>query len=335
MSDIITIPNNNEPLEELQFQKLQNEISLQEIEKKLKEKEFKRKTILQPTSVTILVALLGLIGAAISNFLQRNSQLEIEEKKFQYSVYQKALEAKDNITAAKILDFYIKAGLLPGENGKYSRLLEEGKNDEVPIYSGIYKNVTVPKVDNSGQLSLSNDFIKGRGTEYMLSYNAQQRLNKEELTTIVLHCTFTPNLKVTAKFLSDTISGRASAHILIDRDGKVIQQVPFNFISYHAKEYNKSSIGIELINIGQLKKTDTGYVSFYRQKVDNAKVDSNGSGIYWEKYTDAQIETAYQICKLLVNDYRINTIVGHAEINKNKTDPGPFFPIAKFRQLLK
>jgi N-acetylmuramoyl-L-alanine amidase len=323
----------NKILEDLQIKKLQNEISLQETDKKLKEKELKRKTILQPTLVTILVAVIGLIGAGITSFLQRRNQLEIEEKKFEYSVYQKALEAKDNLTAAQILDFYIKAGLLPGEERKYTRLIEEGKTEEVPVYSGIYRNTIVPQVDTSNQLSLKNHFIKGKGTEYFLSYNAKEGLTKEDLTSIVLHCSYSPNLNATAKFLTDTVAGRSSAHILIDRNGKVIQLVPFDFISYHAKEYNKSSIGIELINNGQLKKTDKGYVNIYGGKVDEEKVICDKDGVCWEKYTEAQIEAAYKICELLVNEYSIQNIVGHSEIDNRKNEPGPFFPMDKFKAL--
>ncbi|HEV7333161.1 MAG TPA: N-acetylmuramoyl-L-alanine amidase [Flavisolibacter sp.] len=326
----------NESSEKLETEKLRNEILLLKLDIGLKEKELKRKTVLQPTVVTVLVAILGLIGAAITNFLQRSNQLEIEEKKFQYSVYQKALEAKDNVTAAKILDFYIKARLLPGEDGKYSKLLEEGNVDAVPTYGGMYENIAVPEINHSGKLSLVNDFITGKGTEYMLSYNAKERLEQDALTTIVLHCSFSPSLKGTATFLSDTIRGRSSAHLLIDRNGKVIQQVPFTFISYHSnKHYNKSSIGIELINYGELKRTDTGYVSVFRRKVTNTKVVCNNEGICWEEYSPAQIETAYKICKLLVSKYSIGNIVGHSEIDKGKPDPGPFFPLAKFKSLVR
>jgi N-acetylmuramoyl-L-alanine amidase len=320
---------------DLELKKLQNEIFLQEIEKKIKEKELKRILFFQPTFVTIFVAFIGLMGAAVTSFYQQRSQLQIEEKKFQYSVYQKALEAQDNVTAAKILDFYIKAGLLPGEVGKFGKLLEEGKTDEVPVYGGIYKNVTVPGVDKSQQLTLSDNFIKGKGTEYLLSYNARKRFNQDELTTIVIHSSFSYNIQGTARFLSDTIAGKASAHILIDRDGKVIQQVPFNFLCYHAREFSKSSIGIELINIGEVRKKDAGFVDIYGKSVENSKVECNSSGICWEKYTAAQVETAFKICELLVKQYKITKIVGHAEIDKRKSDPGPFFPISRFKAIIR
>ena len=319
----------------IEFQKLNNEVELQEIDKKIKLKELNKKLILQPATITILVALIGLLGAAITNYLQRKSQLEIEERKFQYSVYQKALEAKDNIIAAKILDFYIKAGLLPGEEGKYSKLLEEGKSDEVPIYSGVYKDIKVPTISSTNQLTIENGFIVGKNTKYQLSYNTRNRLGKNDLNTIVLHCAYNPSINETAKFLSDTINGRASAHLLIDRDGSVIQQVPLNFLSFHAgKEFNNKSIGIEFINWGQITLSNGLYKTIFGQDIDKNSVECTTSGVCWEKYTPQQIEKALEICKLIFEEYNIKQIVGHNEIDKNKLDPGPFFPIDKFKSLL-
>jgi N-acetylmuramoyl-L-alanine amidase len=315
--------------------KLENDLLLQELEIRLKEKEIRKRIIFQPTFVTIFVAFLGLIGAAISNYLQRQSQLEIEEKKFQYSVYQTALGAKDNITAAKILDFYIKAKLLPGEQGKYSKLLEEGKTNEIPTYGGIYKDIKIPNVDNSEEYFLKDNFLKGKGIEYNLSYNARKRLNRNELTKIVLHSTISTNFKFTANIMADTLNGHSSAHLLIGRDGKVIQLVPFNYVSYHSGKFNTSSIGIEFLNVGPLKKTKQGYLDAYGREVDKSLVESNSSGKYWGKYTEIQIETARKICTILLKEYGINEIVGHSEIDSIKVDPGPFFPIQKFKSLIK
>jgi hypothetical protein len=305
MADDSSIVTSNN-YEELQLQKLKNEIRLQELDKDLKQKELKKRTIFEPTAVTILVALIGLSGAAITNFWQRNSQLEIEEKKFQYSVYEKALEARDNLTAARVLDFYIKAGLLPGAEGKFTKLIEQGKADEIPTYGDIYHDVPVPGIDKSESLTLSNYFIKGKGTEYHLSYNAKQRLNSSELNMIVLHSSWGGNLKGITKWLTDTTKtiGKSSAHVIIDTNGRIIQLVPFNFISYHADGYNNSSIGIEFINNGQ------------------------------NKYPEAQVEAGLTICRLLIKEYHITKIVGHSEISKFKIDPGVLFPINKFKSLV-
>jgi N-acetyl-anhydromuramyl-L-alanine amidase AmpD len=337
--DNISPQNIEERLKQLQVLELENRISLQNIEKRIKEKEARKKSFLQPATVPVFVAIIGLIGAGITSYMQRGNQLDIEDQKFRYSIYQKALEAKDNVTAARILDFYIKAELLPGEPGKYVKLLQEGKLDSLPVYSGqyrdIYKDVKLPEVSNNPKFSLSDDLVIGKGTGYMLSYNARERIDKSSLTTIVIHSAYSNDMKKTARFLADTVNGTASAHILIDRDGKVIQQVPFDYIARHAKEYNKFSIGIELINAGEITKNGEEYKTIYGSAIDASKVECNNN-ICWEKYTEAQINAAYDICELLVRQYNIKTIVGHYEIDaKRKKDPGPFFPMEKFKGLVK
>ncbi len=57
---------------------------------------------------------------------------------------------------------------------------------------------------------------------------------------------------------------KASAHIVIDRDGAVEQVLPFNKVTWHAgrsrwrglKGLNAHSIGIELVNAGPLQQSN-------------------------------------------------------------------------------
>ena len=56
---------------------------------------------------------------------------------------------------------------------------------------------------------------------------------------------------------------------------------------------------------------------------------------YWHSYTEVQIEACRQVCELLIGKYGINLIVGHEEIAPGrKQDPGPAFPLDKFRDRL-
>ncbi|MBC7850632.1 MAG: N-acetylmuramoyl-L-alanine amidase, partial [Chitinophagaceae bacterium] len=63
-------------------------------------------------------------------------------------------------------------------------------------------------------------------------------------------------------------NAKASAHLLIARDGTVTQFAPFNTITWHAGDsqwtgligLNRYSIGIELVNAGRLQKTGNNYV---------------------------------------------------------------------------
>lgn len=102
-------------------------------------------------------------------------------------------------------------------------------------------------------------------------------------------------------------SVRVSAHLLIRRNGHVIQYVPFEKRAWHAgesqwnneKSCNNFSIGIELEGSDHTEFTELQY-----------KKLSNVINYLLEKYP--------MITK--------NNICGHADIAPNrKTDPGPYF----------
>lgn len=109
---------------------------------------------------------------------------------------------------------------------------------------------------------------------------------------------------------------RVSSHLLIRRDGTVIQYVPFDRKAWHAgrshfegrDECNEFSIGIEL------EGTDD------------------------REFTPIQYERLSGITRLLLQHYpRITTarIAGHSDIAPGrKTDPGPCFDWARYRASL-
>ncbi len=112
---------------------------------------------------------------------------------------------------------------------------------------------------------------------------------------------------------SDLADLRVSSHLLITRDGGVIQFVPFNKRAWHAGESsyqgrmhcNDFSIGIELEG-----------------------TDESG-------YTERQYRNLAAICHLLCSFYGIplEHLAGHSEIAAGrKTDPGPSFDWSVLRQ---
>ena len=113
-----------------------------------------------------------------------------------------------------------------------------------------------------------------------------------------------------------TIEGmQVSAHLLILRTGEVIQFVNLNDRAWHAgrssylsvPECNDYSIGIELEGSDDLP------------------------------FEDAQYQSLVEVVHTLVQSYpKIqNHIAGHSDIApKRKTDPGPYFNWALFRQML-
>lgn len=142
---------------------------------------------------------------------------------------------------------------------------------------------------------------------------------------------------------------KASAHVVIGRDGVITQLVPFDTVAWHAGAsshggrtgYNKLSIGIELDNPGRLKRTEGGdYVSAFGRKYPpqqviaavhrNERVES-----FWLSYTEEQIEATFALCIALCATYQVWEILGHEEIAPGrKDDPGPAFPLDRLRQRL-
>ncbi len=155
----------------------------------------------------------------------------------------------------------------------------------------------------------------------------------------------------------DTFSNprtNVSAQVTIDTDGTIYQHVPFNVRAWHAgpssfggySGLNGHSVGIELVNPGYLRKLDDGrFIDAYEDiyspdkvgpviQADHPRV---GSGtFYWPAYTKPQIGAAMEVVAELVDSYPIMDIVTHEEIDNRgwKTDPGPAFPMNRFKSLL-
>ena len=106
---------------------------------------------------------------------------------------------------------------------------------------------------------------------------------------------------------------RVSSHLLIRRDGEIVQYVPFRKRAWHAGDScyrgrmacNDFSIGIEL------------------------------EGQDDEPYTDVQYEVLAGVVKALIEAFpglSANTLVGHCDISpQRKTDPGPAFDWQRLR----
>jgi len=158
--------------------------------------------------------------------------------------------------------------------------------------------------------------------------------------TIVIHYTAGSSLTSSASWLRNP-QANASAHLVVGKNGQVVQLAPFNIKTWHAGRsswkgrsgLNQYSIGIEIDNAGVLKQSPDGYYTNFSKKVDSEnvviakhKLDSEIKG--WEAYTEEQIYVVEQICLALKAAYPIAEIVGHEDIAPSrKRDPGPAFPM--------
>jgi N-acetylmuramoyl-L-alanine amidase len=66
------------------------------------------------------------------------------------------------------------------------------------------------------------------------------------------------------------------------------------------------------------------------------KNEPTGPELWWEPWSETQLATTESICKWLVENIpTIKYIVGHDEASPHrKQDPGPAFPMARFRSIL-
>ena len=141
--------------------------------------------------------------------------------------------------------------------------------------------------------------------------------------TIVLHYTAGSNGLASAHYLTRP-DVTASAHLVIDRKGDIIQLVPFNVEAWHAGKsfhlgrinLNRYSIGIELDNLGKLRREGERFIAD----------EANGQPTYWHRYTDEQLKTVVLVCLLLMDRYPIRYLLRHSDITPRKIDPGPAFP---------
>lgn len=163
-------------------------------------------------------------------------------------------------------------------------------------------------------------------------------------TILVMHFTAGSSAQESISWLANP-AAKASAHIVIGRDGKVTQMVPFNVIAWHAGQsqwrgingLNTHSIGIELDNPGRLTKRDGVWRADFGGRFADADVlvathknETRSSG--WFKYPEAQMAVAREVAKAIIQAYGLKEIVGHDDISPGrKVDPGPAFAMAEFR----
>ena len=166
----------------------------------------------------------------------------------------------------------------------------------------------------------------------LASPNADPRPDKSDISLLVIHNislppgqfggghvaelftnTLDPN---THPYFAEIANLKVSAHLLIDREGVVIQFVPFDQRAWHAgvsafagrPACNDFSIGIEL------EGTDT------------------------DPYTHLQYECLVKTTQCLIAEYPAlssERVAGHSDIAPDrKTDPGPAFDWARFKALI-
>lgn len=163
---------------------------------------------------------------------------------------------------------------------------------------------------------------------------------------LVLHYTAGRSLESSvASLCTRKPGGNASAHVVLGRDGRIVQLAPFDVVTWHAgisawdglTGLNAHSIGIEMDNAGALDRVGGQYLSWFKQAYpeDQVHVGAHPHGgpvRGWHAYSGVQIERAIELAELLVSTYGLQEVLGHEDIAPGrKSDPGPAFPMAAVR----
>lgn len=169
---------------------------------------------------------------------------------------------------------------------------------------------------------------------------------------LVIHFTGGWGADTSVDFWRTAAAKGANAHVVIDRDGSVIQCRAFNRTCGHAgtsrwkdpktgklhTALNGCSIGIELANCGDLVREiypSTAGVDFSGKTIPRmeARHKNGGAVKVWEEYPLEQLKACEEVAKALVARYRLDDVVGHDDIApERKNDPGPAFPMEALRQ---
>jgi N-acetylmuramoyl-L-alanine amidase len=163
--------------------------------------------------------------------------------------------------------------------------------------------------------------------------------------SIILHYTAMDSAAAAVTVLSSKQT-RASAHLVVAKNGEVYQLAPFNYRTWHAgissyngrSDYNQFSIGIEMDNLGWLEPINGAYSrkelidqGIKRKEDEVERLSHKNPRVrkeFWDRYPPRQLQVVSEICKLLVNAYGIREILGHDDIApERKQDPGPGFPM--------
>jgi N-acetylmuramoyl-L-alanine amidase len=162
---------------------------------------------------------------------------------------------------------------------------------------------------------------------------------------ILVHYTAGHSAESSIRTLTRPGSG-VSAHLVIARDGTITQLVPFNRAAWHAgkSEYNgrprvnNFSIGIELDNPGWLKKTPTGWKTWFgvdwpSDQVVELQHKHGGKLLGWATFPERQLQGLDLAGQALIAAYpSLVAVAGHDDVAPGrKRDPGPAFPMNRFR----
>jgi N-acetylmuramoyl-L-alanine amidase len=164
---------------------------------------------------------------------------------------------------------------------------------------------------------------------------------------LVMHFTAGSSAASSIKWLTNP-DAKASAHLVIGRDGSITQLVPFDKVAWHAGKstwdgregLNSYSIGIEIDNAGKLTRQGSKWVTWFGKSIPDDEVieathRNETASAGWHAYTEPQLQAVMEVGLLLMREYKLKDVIGHDDIAPGrKNDPGPAFPMNAIRARL-
>lgn len=164
----------------------------------------------------------------------------------------------------------------------------------------------------------------------------------EPIEAVVLHYTASQSPGGTRNWLTRGDEYYVSAHFIVERDGDIWQLAPLEDRTFHAGgrtsklfgrgNVNGRTIGIEMMNVGPLKREAGRFVTWSGKRFRHAGMCAEHSrSHYWEAYAMPLVESVLELAKGLIHEYPVlsdpDRWVGHEDVDPTrKTDPGPAFP---------
>ena len=184
--------------------------------------------------------------------------------------------------------------------------------------------------------------IAGKAAPFVRTPNQGGRL---EPTLIVLHDTAGRLAKGSSVAWLCNPKAKASAHLVVERDGSVTQLVEFDRVAWHAGQSswrgrsgcNAFAIGIEIVNPGKLTGTPKKATAWFGESygaefgIARASTSIHGNGC-WMPYTEDQLRTVERLIAALASEYPIGEVVAHHDISPaRKVDTTPLMDWPRMR----
>ncbi len=176
--------------------------------------------------------------------------------------------------------------------------------------------------------------------------NFQADRKTQAIEYLVMHYTAGTSAQAAVNWFKNP-NAKVSAHLIIGRDGSVVQLVPFDTVAWHCGDsswadrnhINHFSIGIEFDNFGFMARKNDQWVRgshvYPDEEVLKATHKFEFSPRGWHIFPDVQIKKGLEVAAALFEHYKLLDVVGHDDISLNhKVDPGPAFPMEAFRAQL-